>query len=155
MPTWVIKSTLLIVLAASIATAQKTNWANVKSLPVGGEIRVSLEGGKSYRGQVQNVTDESLVIVAASSQESLARAQVLKIATKGEGHRLRNALLGAGIGAGAGVGIGAGTDSTCSPHCFLGNNFGKEILTPVGAVVGTLIGIAWPTGLWHEVYRAK
>ena len=87
MPTWVVKSTLLIVLAAVTAAAQRTNWANVKTLPIGGEIRVSLVDGKSYRGQVQNVTDESLIIVAASSQETLARAQVRKVATKGEGHR--------------------------------------------------------------------
>jgi hypothetical protein len=149
------KLALLVVLAASTAAAQKTNWANVKSLPIGGDIRVSLEGGKSYRGQLQNITDESLIIVAASSQETLARAQVRKVATKGESHRLRNALLGVGIGAGAGLGIGAGMDSTCSPRCFIGNNLGKEIITPIGAIVGTLIGIAWPTGLWHEVYRSK
>jgi|HubBroStandDraft_6_1064221.scaffolds.fasta_scaffold580461_2 hypothetical protein len=150
------KLTLLLVLAAGTAAAQKTNWANVKGLPVGGEIRVSLDGGRSYRGQVQNVTDESLVMVAASSQESLARAQIMKVATKGENHRIRNTFIGLAAGAGGGAGIGAGLDAQCPPRgCFISNNLGKEILTPIGAVVGTLIGIAWPTGLWHEIYRSK
>jgi hypothetical protein len=152
----IMKLALLLVLAASMAAAQKTNWANVRNLPIGGEIRVSLEGGKSYRGQVQSVTDEALVMVAASSQESLARAQIVKVATKGENHRIRNTFIGLAAGAGGGAGIGAGLDAQCAPRgCFISNNLGKEILTPIGAVVGTLIGIAWPTGLWHEIYRAK
>src|SRR5271170_5452615 len=106
------KFALLLLLAATAAIAQKTNWANVSALPVGGDIRVSLEGGKSYRGQLQSVTDESLIIVAASSQETLSRPQIKKVATKGDSHRLRNTLIGLGIGAGAGLGIGAGVDQS-------------------------------------------
>jgi hypothetical protein len=147
--------TLLLVLAAGLASAEKNDWANVKALPIGGEIRVSLQTGKSYRGQVQNVTEESLIIVAASSQETLARAQIKKISSKGDSHRMRNTLIGLGIGAGSGLAIGAGSDASCGGHCWFGNNIGKEVLTPVGAIVGTLIGVAWPTGLWHDVYRAK
>jgi hypothetical protein len=51
--------------------------------------------------------------------------------------------------------IGAAGDSTCHSDCFVGNNIGKEVLTPVGAIVGTIVGVAWPTGGWHEVYRSK
>ena len=149
------KFTLLIALTAALAAAQKTNWANVKALPVGGKIRVSLEDGKSYRGQLQSVTDESLIMIAANSQETLAHAQIAKVATKGESHRLRNTLIGLGVGAGAGLGVGAGADAGCSPHCFLGNNLAKAFFTPLGAVIGTIVGVAWPTGLWHEVYRSK
>jgi hypothetical protein len=142
-------------LAAAAATAQKDNWANLKNVPVGGEIRVSLEGGKSYRGQLQSLTDEGLIIVAASSQEKLERVQIRKIATKGDSHRLRNTLIGFGVGAGAGLGIGAGEDSGCAGKCGFGNNLGKVIYTPLGALVGTVVGVAWPTGLWHEIYRIK
>jgi hypothetical protein len=150
------KLTLLVVLAAAAAFAQRANWANVKNLPVGEEIRTSLEGGKSFRGQLQSVTDESLVILAANLQQSLPRAQVLKVATKGESHRKRNALIGLGLGAGAGLGIGAGADHSCAQNgCFIGNNLGKEVFTPLGALVGIIIGVAWPTGGWHEVYRSK
>lgn len=144
----------MLLLAAASVAAQKTNWANVQSLPVGGEIRVYMEGGKSFRGQVQNVTGDSLTVLAANSQQALARADVRKVSTRGESHRLRNTLIGLGVGAGAGLGIGAGTDAQCAPHgCFLGNNIGKEVLTPLGALVGTIVGVAWPTGRWHEVYR--
>ena len=146
---------LSLVFASGLAVAEP-NWATVKSLTIGGEIKVSAAGGKSFRGHLQSVTDESLVVLAANTQQSLARAEVLKISTKGESHRKRNTLLGFGIGAGAGVGIGAGLDHGCVPQgCFISNNLGKEVFTPLGALIGTIIGVAWPTGYWHEVYHAK
>lgn len=148
------KLTLLVALAAATAAAQ-SDWVKVKALPIGQEIRASLRDGKSYRGQVQNVTDEALVMVAASQQQTLARAEVKKIATKSEGHRLRNALIGAGLGAAGGVGFGAAIDASCSPHCLGGNNTGKFVFTPVGAIVGAVVGVAWPTGTWHTVYKSN
>lgn len=150
-----VKLTLLLAFAATLAAAD-ANWTSVKSLTVGGEIKVSSADGKSFQGQVQSVTDESLVILAANTQQSLPRAQVLKVSTKGESHRKRNTLIGLGIGAGTGLGIGAGVDHGCVPRgCFYSNDIGKAVFTPLGALIGTVIGVAWPTGTWHEVYRAK
>jgi hypothetical protein len=146
-----------LLLAAGVIAAQSPNmdWANVKRLAAGEEIRVSMTDGKAFRGQLQSTTDESLIMIAASSQQTLARAQVTKVATKRDSHRGRNALIGLGVGAGGGLAIGAGTDSSCSGHCWFGNNIGKEVFTPLGALVGVIIGVAWPTGGWHEVYRGK
>jgi hypothetical protein len=150
-----VRFALLLVLAAG-ACAADSNWATVKSLTIGGEVKVAAAGGKSFRGQLQSVTDESLVVLAANTQQSLARAEVLRISAKGESHRRRNALIGLGVGAGAGLGIGAGLDHSCSTNCFFRNdNLGKTIFTPLGAILGTIIGVAWPTGTWHEVYRSK
>lgn len=149
------KLALLVALAAGVAFAQKTNWANVTALGVGEEIRVSLDGGKSFRGHIQSVSDESLIIVAASSQETLARAQILRVSFKTDSHRGRNTLIGLAIGAGAGLAVGAGADHTCSPGCLVSDNIGKEVLTPIGAILGAVVGVAWPTGRWHEVYRSK
>lgn len=147
---------LLIAFGGLLFGESKADWSNVKALAVGQEIRASMQDGKAYRGQVQSVTDDSLVMVAASSQETLDRAQVQKISTKGESHRGRNTLIGLGIGAGAGLGTGAIIDhSECNGHCWFGNDYGKAILTPLGAVVGTIIGVAWPTGRWRDVYKAK
>jgi len=50
---------------------------------------------------------------------------------------------------------GAGQDASCGHNCFIDRNFGKETFTPLGAIVGTLVGLAWPTGGWKEIYRAK
>ena len=46
-------------------------------------------------------------------------------------------------------------DSGCNGHCWFGNNLGKEVITPLGALIGTIVGVSWPTGRWHEIYRAK
>jgi hypothetical protein len=145
----------LLLLAFAVTAAADANWATVKSLTIGGEIKVSSVDGKSFRGQVQSVTDESLVILAANTQQSLPRAQVLKVSTKGESHRKRNAFIGLGIGAGAGLGIGAAVDGTCKGFCIGPRDIGKAVLTPLGALLGTIIGAVWPTGTWHDVYRAK
>jgi len=149
-----VKFALILVLAAGTAAAQH-NWANVNSVPVGEEIRVSLEGKKSFRGQFQSVSDESLVIFAANTQQSLARAQILRVSVRSESHRKRNTLIGLGVGAGAGLGIGAGLDHSCNSSCWFNDNIGKAVFTPLGALIGTVIGVAWPTGGWHEVYRSK
>jgi hypothetical protein len=144
---------VLLISAAVTAAAQKNDWTRVTNLPIGSEIRVALDTGKSYRGQLQNVAPDSLIVVAAASPETLPRAQIKKIATKADSRRLRNTLIGLGIGAGAGLGLGAGSDASCNPHCLGGNNIGKEVLTPIGAIVGAIVGVAWPTGRWHEIYR--
>jgi hypothetical protein len=157
------KLMLGLLLAAGIIAAQPPpapasngGWANVKRLAIGDEIRVSMADGKSFNGKLQSVTDESLVIATTSNQETLTRVQIAKVATKRDSHRGRNALIGLGVGAGVGLGIGAGADHSCAAGgCFIGPNFGKEVFIPLGALVGTIIGVAWPTGGWHGIYRVK
>jgi hypothetical protein len=157
---------LAILLAAEVIAAQsppppagnsgKSDWTNIQRLATGEEIRASMTDGKSFRGQLQSSTDDSLIVIVANTQQTLARAQVTKIAIKGTSHRARNTLIGLGVGAGAGLGLGAGVDHSCAPHdCFIGNNIGKEVFTPVGAFIGAIVGVAWPTGRWHDVYRVK
>jgi hypothetical protein len=73
---------------------------------------------------------------------------------------MRNALIGTGIGAGAGLAIGAAADhgSNCSQTsfgCIVPPKVGKEALTPLGAIVGAIIGAVLLTGGWHEIYRAR
>jgi hypothetical protein len=140
----------LIVLTLGIAAAQPPEWDNVKRIAQDTEIRVSMSDGKSFRGQLQSATDDSLIIAAASSQETLARPQIKKVSTKKKSHRLRNTLIGAGVGVAAGAVIGA---ASSQDEGFLA--IATEVLTPVGAVLGAAIGAAIPTGGWHDVYRVK
>jgi len=146
----------VMLLAASFAQAQSssgtTDWANVKRVAAGEEIRVSMSDGKAFRGEFQSATDQSLIMVAASSQQTLDRATVTRIATRRDSHRGRNALIGLGVGAGGGLAVGAGVDH--GDHGWF-QNIGKEVFTPLGALVGVIVGVAWPTGGWHDVYRVK
>src|SRR5450759_5174711 len=135
------------VLAATLAATAATqpakpiaNWANLNRLVTGAEIRVTLANGKTLRGFMQRVTPESLAINATTSQETLSRQDIRRVDRKRPGHRGRNTLIGLAIGAGTGF---AWVD-----------NSGKVVLPPLGALVGTVIGVALPTGGWREVYRA-
>jgi hypothetical protein len=139
---------------AATAVAQPAkpiaNWANLNQLVPGSEIRVTFATGRTVRGLVQSVTPDSLAINATTSQETLSRQDIRRVSLKRPGHRGRNLLIGLAIGTGAGLVVGAVADSQTS----LFPNLGKEVFTPLGLVVGTLIGVALPTGGWRDVYRA-
>ena len=144
------------ILAASAAAQQAkpiANWANLNQLVTGAEIRVTLANGNTLRGFMQRVTAESLAINATTSQETLSRQEIRRVDLKRPGHRLRNTLIGFAVGTGAGLAAGAVADAKAGPGLWLPNS-GKEVFSPIGAVIGTVVGVALPTGGWREVYRA-
>jgi hypothetical protein len=143
--------------AAPVAAQQAkptADWANLNQLVPGSEIRITLAAGKTLRGFVQRVTPESLSINATTSQETIPRQDIRRVALKKPGHRGRNTLIGLAVGAGVGLAVGAGLDSQASHDAFnFLPNAGKAVLTPLGALIGTVIGVALPTGGWRDVYR--
>jgi hypothetical protein len=143
-------------LAATAAAQQAkpiANWANLNQLVTGAEIRVTLANGKTLRGFMQRVTPESLAINATTSQEALSRQDIRRVALKQSGHRGRNTLIGLTIGAGGGLAAGLGRDSQVARGDWF-SDAGKEVLPPLGALIGTVVGVALPTGGWRDVYRA-
>ena len=148
---------LAATLAATAAAQQATpiaNWANLNQLVPGSEIRVTLANGRILRGFMQSVTAESLAVNATTSQETLSSQDIRRVALKKPGHRGRNTLIGLAAGTGAGLGIGAGVDSQAGRGDMWLPNMGKAVFSPLGALVGTVIGVALPTGGWRDVYRA-
>src|ERR1035437_7766928 len=136
---------LAAVLAATAAAQQAkpiANWVNLNQLVAGSEIRVTLATGKTMRGFVQRVTPESLAINATTSQETLSRQDIRRVALKRPGHRGRNTLIGLAIGTGAGLAVGVSVDSQSRGQYDLFPNSGKAVLSPLGALVGTAIGAA-------------
>jgi hypothetical protein len=154
---WVV--TLLLAGLAGNAAAQPPasagKWGNVTQLALGTEIRLALSGGRTVRGKLQNATSDAVAIQEAARQETLPRTDIKSIQLRGKGRRGRNALIGIAIGAGAGLAIGAAVDShdKASFDNFL-PNAGKAIFTPVGAIIGAIVGVAIPAGGWREIYRA-
>jgi hypothetical protein len=144
---------LLAVLAASAGAQPQSStgsWANLSQVAPGAETRVSLSGGRTLRGFLQKVTPDSLAINATTSQETLLRTDIKRVDLKRNGHRGRNTLIGLGIGAGGGLAIGAAADRNTPSW----SPFAKAVFTPLGALVGTVVGVAIPTGGWHQIYRA-
>jgi hypothetical protein len=152
------QSLSLVTMAAALAvsaTAQQAKpvaqWANLNRLENGSEIRVVLAGGKTLRGFLQSVSPDSLAINATTSQEALPRQDIKVVSLKRAGHRGRNTLIGLAIGAAGGLATGAAIDH--GDHGWF-PNFGKAVFTPIGAIIGTVVGVAVPTGGWRVVYRA-
>jgi hypothetical protein len=129
------------------------NWANLNQLVKGAEIQVTLVTGTAQRGYLQSVTPESLAINATTSQAALSRQDIRRVSLKRSGHRGRNALIGLALGTGAGLAAGAFVDAQGGPDNWL-PNAGKVVFSPLGALVGTVVGVALPTGGWRDVYRA-
>ncbi len=147
-------ATMVAALAASAAAQQAKpieQWANLGHLENGSEIRVVLAGGKTLRGFLQSVSPDSLAINATTSQEALSRQDIKLVSLKHPGHRGRNTLIGLAIGAAGGLGTGAAIDH--GDHGWF-PNFGKAVFTPIGALIGAVVGVAIPTGGWRVVYRA-
>ncbi len=133
---------------------QPQAWDNVTAISPGTEIRISGPRPGALRGTLQSVTGDSLVLNSSAGQETFTRQQVTRVSIKKQGHRKRNMLIGLGVGAGAGLGVGAGSDHSCAPNgCFFGNNFAKEVFTPLGAGVGALVGALISSGGWRDVYK--
>jgi len=146
-------------MATSSARAEDTKnqaaWDKLKKLSSGQEIQVVQNGAQSTTGNFRSVTDEAIVVSAATGEQTINRQSVVRVSSKGHGHRMRNALIGAGIGAGAGAGFGAAT-AHCGNGFCIGATRGEVIgvITGIGAIVGALVGAVLPTGGWHEIYRA-
>ena len=133
------------------------NWDAIRHFAANQAIRVSLADGRSFQGKFQSATDGELLLSTAKAQETLARADVTRIAAKGNNHRVRNAVIGLGVGAGAGLAVGAITDhaTACNTPtaCFVNlKNLGKVVFTPAGALAGLIVGAVIPSGNWHDVY---
>lgn len=154
------KQLLLLVTMAAVsavnAAAQPVKpiaqWANLNQLKIGAEIRVGLTGGRTVNGFLQSVGPDSLAINAPTSQESLARQDIKLVSLKRPGHRGRNTLIGLSIGAAGGAASGVAIDHATPSRGWF-PNFGVAVFTPIGAIVGAVVGVAIPTGGWRVVYR--
>jgi small nuclear ribonucleoprotein (snRNP)-like protein len=135
----------------------QANWENLEQLASGQEVQVVLTDAKSYRGQLQTVGDDALVLRLARGEQTFERQNVLRVSTRGKSHRGRNALIGLAAGAGAGVIVAVASPELGTGKCAQGSCVNAGIVSMVGfwgGVLGAGLGAAIPTGGWHDVYRA-
>lgn len=101
------------------------------------------------------VSSGALNLTPGKDERRLERATILRVSVKKPGNRVRHTLIGLGIGAAAGIALGAVADARCTGDCIEGKEpLGKEAGVGFGALIGTIVGVALPSGGWREVYRA-
>ncbi len=148
-------SALGLMAAAALSPAEpqprQANWDNLKQLAAGDEIRLVLKDAKSYSAKFQSFTDDAIVVRLAGADRTFSRQDVLRVSTKGQSHRLRNAALGAAIGVGSGAILAASTSRNDSEAQAIG----WVVIPPVTGVAGAGVGAFLPTGGWYDVYRAR
>lgn len=151
-----ILSVMLLALSAMAGQPHSPgDWSSLTRLPPESELRLTLAGGRTLSGSLVAATSASLILNVSTGQEVHRRQDIQRVQLRRQGRRLRNALVGLGVGAGAGLLAGVGADRSRSRDSFnIVPNAGVLVLTPVGGIVGTVIGVAWPSGGWRDVYRA-
>ena len=151
---------LLLTLAPAVVGQATANWDRIGQLTPGQKIRVTLLDGRRVRGEFESASGDTVMMRTRKSEATLGRTMVARVALKGKSHRWRNALIGLGVGAGGGLIAGAASDAaTCHPNVFLGclggKDIGKVVLTPLGALVGVIVGALIPTGGYRDIYRVR
>ncbi|HMD99437.1 MAG TPA: hypothetical protein VKM93_19180 [Terriglobia bacterium] len=100
-------SLLLLVAGFGFAQSPQDNWDNLKQLRQGQRIEVVDSSMKTVKGTFVSVTDEAISLAAGKREESVARANVVRVSVRDTSHRTRNVALGAGILGGVGLAVGA------------------------------------------------
>jgi hypothetical protein len=145
---------LFVFALGASAQSPVQSWQDVKALTAGTPVRISA-GSHTTSGQLQQVTDDSIVIESAKAQQSFRRQDVMRVSVKKAPHRGRNALIGLGAGAGIGAVVGAVSHKDCNGFCIFYTTRGQDaaIVAGVFGAVGAAVGALIPTGGWRDIYR--
>lgn len=126
------------------------DWATLMTLHPGEQLYVTLTDGKKVEGKLISISETTLALSGGNKTTDLNSVDILRIYRKAGRSFKKPVLIGALVGGAAGsvVGIAAGS---CKPHDFL--CFDRSITIPVGAGVGTIVGIL--TGVTIGVFHHR
>ena len=83
---------------ASERQTRQANWDILKGLAPGDEIKIAVKNGKSETGTLRGVTEDGIVLRLTAENRLFERHDISAVFAKHEGHRPRNALIGALVG---------------------------------------------------------
>jgi hypothetical protein len=141
---------LLVIALLSCTTLAGTrpyDWANVKKLKAGSRVLVQTKTGRTIKGEVRLVTDETMFLETTLPDGNvrgvtLDKSDVLEVRRRGGRGPGVNSLFGAAIGLGVGVAVGAGYDASRKGGDDPG--IGKFIFGLLGTTTGLAAGAAIP-----------
>ncbi len=106
------------------------DWRRLQSLPLGAELRVSLERAQVFKGRLEDVTGKALTLrLRDGSLKVVHPWQVVRIHEVYRDSILDGTLIGLGVGAVVGAIIGAAGDPEST-----------DFTRPAGALFGALLG---------------
>jgi hypothetical protein len=147
---------LLLVPGFGWAQSPQNNWDNLRQLRQGQRIVVVDSSMKTLKGTFVSVSDEAISLAAGKGEESVARANVVRVSVRNPSHRRRNVLIGLAVGAGTGVIVGVASPELGQGKCAHGSCVDPAVAVGLGLVAGAAgvgIGAAIPSGT-TTVYRA-
>src|ERR1700721_205247 len=125
---------------ALLAQANQASWWNLSGLQPGQRIQVVGMTSKKHSESFVSISDTAISYRETNGQQSIPKQEVLSVKLMEHKHRLRNALIVAGVGAGVGAGIGAALHKPCSSQSFCLDIGGRALPAGVGPVLGGLGG---------------
>jgi hypothetical protein len=129
------------ILAQPTREQNKGDWAGLKAVPPGDELKVVRKDGKSEKGRLLNSSIDSLTLSKGKKLLEVKREDVQRIYRLMSKSAAKSSAIGAGIGAGTGVVTGAVITAK------YGSDSGEEwfpafVLGLLGAGIGALLGMA-------------
>jgi hypothetical protein len=124
----------------------KADWNNIKALAPGTKILVLPNRRGKTRGEVETVTEDSLVVRSRKGQESFARGEIVRVSVRKQhivGDAAAFGILGAMVGFLGGALLDDGGEGA-----FPGAGIGAAVFGGIGA----LLGPRDPKN-WREIYR--
>jgi hypothetical protein len=137
----------------ALMAQQKGDWAAVKSLGGGQEIRVEAKAGKKIDGTVSSVSDDGISISTGNGTQDVSYAEVKKVFTVVNRSKGPGVAIGAAIGAGVGAAIGGGALAATGGSDDTGGVIAPFIA--VGAGLGALAGAFWKRKKRTLIYEAS
>jgi len=107
-----------------------------------------LTDGKSYRGHLQMVSDDALVLRLARGEQTFERESIPWVSTRGESRRRRTAPIGLAVGAAAGVTVAVASPELGTGKCVRRPCVDAGIIPMLGfwgGVVSAGLGALIPT----------
>jgi hypothetical protein len=131
----------LLVPAFAWAQSPTDAWNNLRQLRAGARIEVVDLNMRTLNGTFVSVSDEGLVLKAGLDEQTVPRAQVVRVSTRDTSKRKRNTLIGIAVGAGAGFGLGMLVDEGVRHVSGEGGSYVyAPVLTAAGAGLGAAAG---------------
>ena len=140
----------LFLLASSLIFA--ADWDAVQQIPAAQKIEVTeLHGGGRLRATLVSASPDTIVVLEASGERSIPRADIRELRVFDPGRRTHRGLLWTLIGAGVGAGASLAACAACANE---GHDQAQYV--PAGVAVGAAIGaIGFLSSPYRTVYKIR